>query len=136
MVDGTSEAFDRQANSSDATHPANTGEPPSAEWWNDTPLLAEFTVVTFAERIGNGFRARVGGERIALLELVAAIPYAGDATRATERAPFSLVFRGPRGVALPQGTYRVEHDDLGGFPLFLVPIAPDATGPRYEAVFA
>jgi hypothetical protein len=35
---------------------------------------------------------------------------------------FSLVFRGPAGVALDQRTYRVEHGALGDFSLFLVPI--------------
>jgi hypothetical protein len=49
------------------------------------------------------------------------------------RLPFSLTFRGAGG--LPQQTYRVEHQDLGTFDLFIVPLKPDATGPRYEAVF-
>jgi hypothetical protein len=51
------------------------------------------------------------------------------------REQFSLVFREPSGVVLPQMIYRVEHDELGAFELFLVPIGPDAEGMRYEAVF-
>ena len=51
------------------------------------------------------------------------------------RVPFALVFRGPAGDVLPQGTYHVEHDALGAFDLFLVPIGADADGVRYEAVF-
>lgn len=50
-------------------------------------------------------------------------------------APFSLVLRGPRSPALPQGTYRVGHPRLGEVQLFLVPIAQDAQGMRYEVTF-
>jgi hypothetical protein len=45
------------------------------------------------------------------------------------------VFGGPAEQVLPQTTYRVEHDALGSFDLFLVPLQPDRGGARYEAVF-
>lgn len=48
---------------------------------------------------------------------------------------FALVFRGPAGTPLEQRIYAVEHDGIGRFELFLVPLGPDAEGPRYEAVF-
>ena len=48
------------------------------------------------------------------------------------RTPFSLVFRAPAGSLYPQAIYAVEHDELGSFEIFLVPIAEDL----YEAVFA
>lgn len=99
-------------------------------------LLAQFALATFAGLPTRAVRVHGGSVQVASLERVAATPFAGDAARADERASFSLVFRGPHGLASPQGTYRVEHDDLDGFPLSLVPIAPDATGPRCEAVFA
>jgi hypothetical protein len=51
------------------------------------------------------------------------------------RAPFSIVFRGPLQPVLSQGIRRVEHNGLGELDLFLVPIGPDETGMRYEAVF-
>jgi hypothetical protein len=52
------------------------------------------------------------------------------------RAPFSLLFRGPRGSALEQATYTVEHDRLGRFDLFLVALSPDKKGRMcYEAIF-
>ena len=51
--------------------------------------------------------------------------------------PFSAYFLGPRNPALPQRIYRVTHDPLGAFDLFLVPIGPDPKlgGMLYEAVF-
>ena len=48
---------------------------------------------------------------------------------------FSLVFRGQADASLDQRTYQMEHDSLGEFPLFLVPIGPAEDGrPRFEAV--
>ena len=47
---------------------------------------------------------------------------------------FSLLFATPDS-ALPQATYAVEHDRLGSFLLFLVPVLDDAGEQRYEAVF-
>ena len=48
---------------------------------------------------------------------------------------FSLLFRGPHQPPLPQQTYPVEHDRLGRFDLFIVPVKRDAQGLYYEAVF-
>src|SRR6266850_2276194 len=41
---------------------------------------------------------------------------------------FSIMFRGPTGTLMPQGTYRLEHDKLGSFELFIVPIGKDEQG--------
>jgi hypothetical protein len=59
------------------------------------------------------------------------------------RTPFSILFHGPLQPVLPQGTYRVEHEQLGTLDLFIVPVGPDEprvpgqapTAMRYEAVF-
>jgi len=49
---------------------------------------------------------------------------------------FSLFFRGPGDVLLPQRTYEFEHAKLGTFVLFLVPIKQDENGVYYEAAFS
>lgn len=49
--------------------------------------------------------------------------------------PFSVVLRGPRAPMLRQATYAVRHPSLGRLELFLVPLGPDAQGPRYEVTF-
>jgi hypothetical protein len=59
------------------------------------------------------------------------------------RTSFSVLFHGPLHPLLPQGMYRVEHDELGTLELFLVPVGPDEpavpgaapAAMRYEAVF-
>jgi len=48
---------------------------------------------------------------------------------------FSIVFRGPGEIFLGQGTFEIEHQDLGRFFMFLVPIRQDEQGYYYEAVF-
>lgn len=51
------------------------------------------------------------------------------------RDPFSLLFRGSLAPVLPQCIYRLEHPRLGPLDIFLVPVGPDHTGMRYEAIF-
>ncbi len=50
---------------------------------------------------------------------------------------FSILFRGPLGRCLNQGTYLFEHDTIGAFDLFIVPMTQDhdAQVQVYEAVF-
>ena len=48
---------------------------------------------------------------------------------------FSLVFRGPLDQPLEQGLHPMTHETMGTESLFLVPIAREADGFRYEAVF-
>jgi hypothetical protein len=47
---------------------------------------------------------------------------------------FSLYFVGPESY-LEQKIYSVEHEQMGVFDLFLVPVGHDQNGFRYEAVF-
>jgi hypothetical protein len=48
---------------------------------------------------------------------------------------FSACFRGPLEHFLPQSTYRLEHEGLGGVEIFIVPLRKDGEGIYYEAVF-
>jgi hypothetical protein len=95
-------------------------------------VLESFTIETFADRVGEPFLIRFepeGAVEVELLEAQALGPPEG------RRAPFSLVFRAPKEPIYPQRIYEVEHDELGSFEIFLVPIVPDEAGARYEAVF-
>ncbi len=109
-------------------------------------MMETFTLQTFAPHLGERFRLRLGAGETFELALIEATDLSGGPATATAtaspqesarrpRPPFSVVFRGPPGVLLPQRIYRVEHDRIGAFDLFLVPIGPDAAGMRYEAVF-
>jgi hypothetical protein len=48
---------------------------------------------------------------------------------------FSLVFEGPRDLALAQSTYKVRHKELRSFKLLMVPVKQTESGVRYEAIF-
>jgi hypothetical protein len=91
------------------------------------PLVFE----TFSGRVGQEFKLTVDGATSIATTLTSATPH--DATRVA--AGFSLVFTGPSEPLLPQRIYRMLHDGLGEFDIFLVPIGRDDSSVRYEAVF-
>ncbi|MNS30005.1 hypothetical protein D3C72_620240 [compost metagenome] len=51
------------------------------------------------------------------------------------RQPFSLLFRSPSQIALPQRIYRLNNATIGALDVFLTPVERDAAGVIYEAVF-
>jgi hypothetical protein len=59
----------------------------------------------------------------------------GQRAVSRQRDPFCLAFLGPIDPVFPQRIYRLEHDALGALDIFLVPIARDAGGTTYEAIF-
>ncbi|MBZ9745789.1 hypothetical protein LB516_11080 [Mesorhizobium sp. CO1-1-7] len=84
----------------------------------------------FEQAIGQAFIIETGAGRISLelsaVNRIAASPRPGGG--------FSLLFRGAREIALPQATYSLA--GAGGVhDIFIVPVAADATGRTYEAVF-
>jgi hypothetical protein len=100
-------------------------------------MLETFTLATFSPLIGSRFELTAPGQGDSdQLQLELSQASAGAAAKAVQREPFSLVFIGPVEPLLAQGTYRLSCEDLGAFELFIVPIARDQGGSRYEAVFA
>jgi hypothetical protein len=98
-------------------------------------VLETFTVDTFAARLGErlAVATEAGTVDVELVEAVELDPRRRGAS--DTRVPFSVVFLGPPDPVLPQGTYRFDHPELGGFEIFVVPIGRDEDGVRYEAVF-
>jgi hypothetical protein len=96
-------------------------------------MLEDFTVATFSERIGETFGVGEGSDEVEL-RLVEATPHSSASEE--DGRPFSIVFVGPLEPVLPQAIYRFEHDGLGSFDLFIVPIGPGDAAMQYEAVFA
>lgn len=95
-------------------------------------MLEHLTVASLSEQLQTKFRLTVEAENPVELELVEVQAH-GDVAGQTER--FSAVFRGALEQFLPQRTYAMEHDALGSFELFIVPIKQVADGFYYEAVF-
>ena len=96
-------------------------------------MLETFTVGTFSPHVGETFRVHLRDAAWIDTELISAT--ADLVERPGVRAPFTVVFRGPPQPVLPQRIYRFEHGKVGAFEMFIVPIGPDASGMRYEAVF-
>jgi hypothetical protein len=66
------------------------------------------------------------------VELIEATEIAAD----PRPEQFSIVFRGPTEPPARQGMYKFEHDQMGDFDLFIVPIGQDDEGRYYEAAFS
>jgi hypothetical protein len=94
---------------------------------------------TFAECLNSTFTIRVDESSSFSMTLIEVSPLPerspGTGTAPMTRAPFSLVFRGPKESVLSQRIYSFEHESLGELDIFIVPIGPDDEGMRYEAVF-
>jgi len=95
--------------------------------------LHELTATDFRRHVGDGFRVHYGGE----LPLPVRLSEVADSplNAANLRAPFSLLFHGPKEGWLRQGTYTFEHDAMGRMDIFVVPLGADAEGMRYEVIF-
>ena len=99
-------------------------------------MLEALNKSMFSEHLGEKFRVHLGSSHVMELELIEVTGVGSGSSHARgRREPFSIVFRGPHDSPLGQGTYKIEHDKMGTFDLFLVPIVPDENGLNYEAVF-
>ena len=102
-------------------------------------MLETFTVDMFEPRVGDKFR--IAGDAPASQELtllsakVLGTESAKEWSKSSGREPFALIFVGPMESAVEQQIYRLEHDEVGNFEIFLVPIGPNQQGMRYEAIF-
>jgi hypothetical protein len=97
--------------------------------------LSELTHDTFAARVGDAFRDTEASITLELLQVDDLTKMAVNVPVGA-RAPFSLIFRAPAEPLVPQGIRTLAHDDLGELAIFLVPIAREPDGLRYQAVFS
>jgi len=89
------------------------------------------TEAIFKEHLNTKFRVHVADSNSVDVELTEVAP--GRQTPRQEQ--FSILFRGPGDAFFGQGNYTIEHEKMGTFDLFLVPVAKDDKGFYYEAVF-
>ena len=96
-------------------------------------MLDKLNHAAFAGQLNQVFRLRLESDALAL-ELIEAKEL-GQGGEDGGRRAFSLLFRGPAEPLLDQGTFSLEHGEMGELELFLVPIGRDDAGCLYEAVF-
>lgn len=85
----------------------------------------------FAKYLNSNFRIRVSEEQTVDAELVEVT----ELMLSPRQERFSIVFRTSNEVFLGQGMWTLEHDEMGKFELFMVPIGRNEKGTSYEAVF-
>jgi hypothetical protein len=104
-------------------------------------VLENLKRTTLTQYLNDIFTIRSGhsrGERLKLVETVDLSQGAADLASldAEENSGevFSILFSCPAPHSLVQDTYTLQHDSIGEFPLFLVPIYPDEGKAYFEAV--
>ena len=93
------------------------------------------TEAEFTKNLNTIFRVQMDGAKPVDLRLVAVTPRPSDPNEAAGMERFSALFSGPLDLFLPQQIYRMAHEDMGEFEIFLVPIAKEKDGFKYEAVY-
>ena len=94
-------------------------------------MLQNLTREALAESVNTPFR--VNPQSADAFEIVLIEFKPGKSIPSQEQ--FSLLFRAPLEAPAQQGIFQVQHDSVGEFELFLVPVRKDAQGLYYEAVF-
>lgn len=99
--------------------------------------LDQLKSTNFAPFLHQTFAIHYGAAEPLRAELVEVALLGEAPTRqgAPQRAPFSIILRGPMRPILPQRIYRIEHEQMGALDIFIVPIGPDQAGMCYEAIF-
>ena len=97
-------------------------------------MAVALTEEEFSKHIKTIFHLNNEGQVIDL-ELDEVKPYTLTPEDREGMERFSIYFNGPGDKKLPQQTYHMEHDAMGEFDIFLVPIGQTDSSYRYEAVF-
>ncbi|MEK6302345.1 MAG: twin-arginine translocation signal domain-containing protein [Acidobacteriota bacterium] len=94
---------------------------------------------SFSRHINTNFRIFTSPLTAINLELIKVSRRDSPSSEKPAKTPevdcFSVVFRGPRKLALESRTYRVEHGQMGAFDLFITPVDDHKKQRRYQAVF-
>ena len=77
----------------------------------------------------------IKGDADSQLELTLDLVEASAVLNSEEQEHFSLTFSGPEAVPLGQGTFCLNHPELGALDMFLVPINLEQGRYAYESVF-
>jgi hypothetical protein len=98
--------------------------------------MSEFqTEEEFKQHLNTPFRVQVNAPKPIDLTLVGVESRPSDANEEQGMERFSVFFLGSPEFLLPQSLYRLVHPEMGEFDIFLVAIAHEPQGYRYEAVY-
>jgi len=101
--------------------------------------LNSFTEEAFVSHLNTTFRIYTSSLTVINIKLIEVRRWepasSVNAAKTTNMVAFGLMFRGPRRRPFESGTYRVEHDQMGTFQLFINPVNDHKKERRYESVF-
>ncbi|HKO96851.1 MAG TPA: hypothetical protein VJU86_07665 [Pyrinomonadaceae bacterium] len=89
----------------------------------------------FSQHLHTNFHLDIEGEEPLNLELIDVKGYLKKEDEHPGMERFSAMFQGPVQPALVQKLYHLKHDSMGDLDIFIVPIAKNAQGVVYEAVY-
>ena len=98
-------------------------------------MPAELTEKEFSKHVNTKFVATLDGGVQAELELDEVKGYPGHPGDQQGMERFSVYFKGPATPFLPQHSYMLQHEKMGEFEIFIVPLSRNEQSSRYEAVF-
>jgi hypothetical protein len=98
--------------------------------WGDS-MIETWTHAAFSKQLHTTYTMEHPEWGRIPLELVSV----SDLRETPRQRMYSLIFRGPLEMPFPQASYPLEHEAMGHAILFLVPVAREADGFCYEAVF-
>jgi len=116
-------------------HPQSGGETPTVSPQSEILREEPFDRLdrrSFDLQLHTDFKLSAPGGQTLTMQLIEVIE--GLSTPAVKQ--FSLLFRGPKDHLLQQGTFPVEHGEIGKLSLFIVPIGQDSNGITYQLVFS
>jgi hypothetical protein len=85
----------------------------------------------FLKHLNTKFKIQVDDQHTVDAELV----HVSEHKLSPQQERFSIEFRAGNELFLGQGMRTFDHDAMGAFDLFIVPVRQDESGTYYEAVF-
>lgn len=85
----------------------------------------------FAAALHTQFGLRQDGSQSIELELI----HVSELQSTPRQEMYAIIFRGPLSAPLSQRIYQLEHEQMGMFSLFIVPVGKGEQGYEYEAIF-
>ena len=95
----------------------------------------DYSAETFSHHVNTKFLVNLDSDKRVELQLVEVAVRKSEPNEQKGMERFSTFFYGPLNFVLPQQTYDLSHPQLGELQIFLVAIAQDERGTKYEAVF-
>ena len=98
-------------------------------------VLEKLDLARFKQHLEDFFLIQIGFTQVAQLQLIEAVELRKSSSAlAKGEEVFSLVFRGSTNHPITQDTYTLQHETIGAFPLFIVPISLEQDKVYYEAI--